>query len=42
MIQKGLDSKNSDTFKTIREFGPACDINGGSSGVIHLLCEYDN
>ena len=42
MIQKGLDSKNSDTFKTIREFGPACDINGGFSGVIHLLCKYDN
>lgn len=42
MIQKGLDSKDSDTFKTIREFGPACDINGGFSGVIHLLCKYDN
>ena len=42
IIQKGLDSKNSDTFKTIREFGPACDINGGFSGVIHLLCKYDN
>ena len=42
MIQIGLDSKNSDTFKTIREFGPACDINGGFSGVIHLLCKYDN
>ena len=42
MIQKGLDSKNSDTFKTIREFGPAGDINGGFSGVIHLLCKYDN
>jgi ADP-ribosylglycohydrolase len=42
MIQKGFDSKNSDTFKTIRDFGPACDINGGFSGVIHLLCKYDN
>ena len=42
MIQKGLDSKDSDTFKTIRTFGPACDINGGFSGVIHLLCKYDN
>ena len=42
MIQKGFDSKNSDTFKTIRTFGPACDINGGFSGVIHLLCKYDN
>lgn len=42
MIQKGLDSKASDTFETIRTFGPACDINGGFSGVIHLLCKYDN
>lgn len=42
MIQKGLNSKASDTFETIRIFGPACDINGGFSGVIHLLCKYDN
>ena len=42
MIQKGFDSKASDTFETIRTFGPACDINGGFSGVIHLLCKYDN
>ncbi len=42
MIEKGLDSKNSNTFDTIRKFGPACDIDGGFSGVIHLLCKYDN
>jgi ADP-ribosylglycohydrolase len=42
MIEKGLNSKNSDTFETIRTFGPACDINSGFSGVIHLLCKYDN
>lgn len=41
-IEKGLNSKNSDTFETIRTFGPACDIDGGFSGVIHLLCKYDN
>jgi len=42
MIEKGLDSKNSNTFDTIRKFGPACDIDGGFSGIIHLLCKYDN
>lgn len=42
MIGKGINSKNSDTFETIRTFGPACDINSGFSGVIHLLCKYDN
>ena len=42
MIEKGINSKNSDTFETIRTFGPACDINSGFSGVIHLLCKYDN
>jgi ADP-ribosylglycohydrolase len=41
-IEKGLNSKDSDTFETIRTFGPACDIDGGFSGVIHLLCKYDN
>mgnify|MGYP005991653413 FL=1 len=42
MMEKGINSKNSDTFETIRTFGPACDINGGFSGIIHLLCKYDN
>ncbi|MBE0492193.1 MAG: ADP-ribosylglycohydrolase family protein [Sulfurospirillum sp.] len=42
MVQNGLESKEADTFITIREFGPACDIKEGLSGVIHLLCKYDN
>ena len=42
MIEKGLNSKDEDSFKAIREFGPACDIEGGFSGVIHLLAKYDN
>jgi ADP-ribosylglycohydrolase len=42
MIEKGLNSKDEDSFKAIREFGPACDIDGGFSGVIHLLAKYDN
>lgn len=41
-IQRGIDSQNADTFDTIRIFGPACDIDGGFSGVIHLLSKYDN
>jgi len=41
-ISKALESKDEDTFKTIRDFGPACDIDGGFAGVIHLLVKYDN
>lgn len=41
-IINGIASKINDTFTTIREFGPACDIEGGFEGVIHLLCKYDN
>lgn len=42
MIQKGVDSKEKETFDTIRAFGSACDIDEGFSGVIHLLCKYKN
>ncbi len=41
-IYSGVASKTDDTFQTIRDFGPACDISGGFEGVIHLLCKYDN
>ena len=41
-IYSGIASKTDDTFEAIRGFGPACDINGGFQGVIHLLCKYDN
>ena len=41
-INDGLNSKNDDSFKTIRDFGPACDIDGGFSGVIHVLSKYNN
>lgn len=40
-IQSGIDSKDDDTFKSIRDFGPACDINGGFQGIIHLLFKYE-
>jgi len=41
-INSAIASKADDTFTAIRDFGPACDINGGFQGVIHLLCKYDN
>lgn len=33
-------SSSDDSFKSIRDFGPACDINGGFQGVVHLLYKY--
>lgn len=41
-VSSGISSKTSDTFTTIRNFGPACDVNEGFAGVIHLLSKYDN
>lgn len=42
MISKAIASKNEGTYETIRHFGPACDIDEGFGGVIHLLCKYKN
>ncbi len=42
MVQKGIDSKDKDTFKAIRDFGPACSINEGLSATVHLLVKYDD
>ena len=41
-IAKAINSKTASTFESIRNFGPACDIDGGFEGVIHLLSKYDN
>ena len=41
-VKQGIDSKNEDTFTSIRGFGPACDISEGFCGVIHLLIKFDN
>lgn len=41
-IDAGVNSKDADTFTTIREFGPACGIDGGFAGVIHLLSLKDD
>jgi len=36
-IDEGVRSKDADTSVSIRDFGPACGIEGGFAGVIHLL-----
>lgn len=41
-ISKAIASKDEETFDAIRDFGPACDIEGGFEGVIHMLYKYDN
>jgi len=41
-IDAGVKSKDADTFRIIREFGPACGIDGGFAGVIHLLSLEDD
>ena len=42
LISRGIASKDADTFTTIRDFGPACDVEEGFSGIIHLLSKYEN
>ena len=42
MIDNALNSNEEDSFKAIRDFGPACGINDGFSGVIYLLLKYNN
>lgn len=41
-INQGLASKNAVTFDSIREFGPACSVDGGFASVIHLLVKYSD
>ena len=42
MIDNALNSNEEDSFKAIRNFGPACGITDGFSGVIYLLLKYNN
>lgn len=37
-----MHSKGQDSFNTIRNFGPACGVEGGFEGTIHLLVSYDD
>ena len=39
-VKEGVNSAQKDTFKAIRDFGPACDVQSGFRGIIHLLCKY--
>lgn len=41
-IKNAIDSKDEDSFETIRTFGPACDVDEGFAGILHLLFKYDN
>lgn len=41
-VKEGIASKDKDTFTTIREFGPACDVDEGFRGIVHLLAKYPN
>jgi ADP-ribosylglycohydrolase len=41
-IDAGVKSKDADTFTSIRDFGPACGIEDGFAGVIHLLSLEDD
>lgn len=37
-----LSSKGHESFNAIRTFGPACSVEGGFEGTIHLLLSYDD
>lgn len=41
-INAALAKKDEPSFETIREFGPACGIDGGFAGVIYLLAQNKN
>lgn len=38
--RQALLSKGEDSFHTIRAFGPACGVEGGFEGTIHILISY--
>ncbi len=40
-VHEGLDSIDEDTYEAIRRFGPACGVDGGFAGAIHLIAKYD-
>lgn len=37
-----INSKGQNSFSTIRTFGPACGVEGGFEGTIHVLLSYDD
>jgi len=38
-IDEAIQNRDKNSFDTIREFGPACGIDGGFAGVIYLLLQ---
>lgn len=38
-IDEAIEKKDENSFETIREFGPACGIDGGFAGTIYLLLQ---
>jgi len=38
-IDLAIEKKDAPSFQTIREFGPACGIDGGFAGVVYLLLQ---
>jgi len=41
-IEKAIASKGKNTFDSIRNFGPACGVDEGLPGIVHLLLTYPN
>lgn len=41
-FEAGINSKGQETFTAIRNFGPACSVEGGFEGVLHLLVSYND
>ncbi|OYZ65593.1 MAG: hypothetical protein B7Y17_03170 [Sulfuricurvum sp. 24-42-5] len=37
-----INSKGKESFNAIRTFGPACGVEGGFEGTIHILLSYDD
>lgn len=37
-----INSKGQESFDAIRTFGPACSVEGGFEGTIHILMSYDD
>lgn len=37
-----INSKGQESFGAIRTFGPACGVEGGFEGTIHILASYDD
>ncbi len=40
-VRSGIASKDKSSFEVIRAFGPACGVDGGFAGTIHLLSKYN-